>query len=154
MIIKNTFCVLVMLLLLAGVAAAQDATPEITPPEATAEATHIETTAEATSEATPEATPEATASVRFEVAGSYTVRQPVGDANLHRQYTVHVPAKYFEAEKPAPLLIILHGAGGTGQGIESWSGFDGLSDKEGFLVAYPDAINSAWNDGRDDQASE
>src|SRR6266496_4128231 len=95
---------------------------------------------------------DATPEVRFEAPGSYTVRQPVGD--LHRQYIVHVPAKYFEDKKPGPLVMLLHGASGTGQGMESFTGFDALSDKEGFIVAYPDAINTAWNDGRGDEASE
>jgi len=149
---KKVICVL-LLLLLVSAASAQDATPEATPPEATTEATRSAPTAEATSEATAESTSEstaeATAAVRFEVAGTYTVRQPVG--TLRRQYTVHVPAKYFESEKPVPLVLILHGAGGTGQSIESWSGFDALSDKEGFIVAYPDAVNGAWNDNRGDE---
>ncbi len=148
--IKRVICVLGMLFLI-NIASAQDATPEATPPESTAEVTRIETTAEATVEVTLEATAEATAAVRFEVAGTYTVRQPVGD--LRRQYTVHVPAQYFEAEEPVPLVMILHGAGGTGQGIESFSGFDSLSDKEGFIVAYPDGINNAWNDNRGDEMS-
>lgn len=142
---------------------AQDATPEATPAEATAEATRIEPTAQPTSEATAEATAESTAEAtseanaevtpapRFTQAGTYVVRQPVGD--LRRQYTVHVPAKYFETEAPAPLLIVLHGAGGTGQGMESFAGFDMLSDKEGFIAAYPDGINNAWNDNRGDEMS-
>lgn len=168
MIIKKTLFVFVLLLLLVGIAAAQDATPEATPPEATvieptAEATRAATavqptaetttdmTAEATSEATSEATAEATPAVRFKVAGSYTVRQQVED--LTRQYIVHVPKKYFEDQVPVPLLLILHGASGTGQGMEVLTNFDALSDKEGFIVAYPDAINTAWNDGRGDEAS-
>jgi polyhydroxybutyrate depolymerase len=171
MLIKKTLSVLVLLLLLVGMAAAQDATPEVTPSEPTAKATQVEATAkatvvptakatleatsevtsEATAESTAESTAEATPIVRFKAAGSYTVRQPVGD--FVRQYIVHVPQKYFDDKKAAPLVLILHGAGGTGQGIESWSGFDGLSDKEGFIVAYPDAINNAWNDDRGDEAS-
>jgi polyhydroxybutyrate depolymerase len=162
---------------------AQDATPEATPSEVTAEATQSEATAEPTSEvtmevtvemtsestaeataevtkaatteatieATSEATAEATPIVRFDVPGNYAVRQPV--VNLTRQYVVHVPAKYFEMKAPVPLLLVLHGAGGTGQGIQSYSGFDAISDKEGFLIAYPDAINTAWNDNRGDELS-
>ncbi len=107
---------------------------------------------EATAEATPaEATAEATPNAVFTEAGTYTVRQPVGD--YRRQYVIHVPEKYFETEAPAPLVMVLHGAGGTGQGIESFSGFDALSDKEGFIVAYPDALNYSWNDGRGDEMS-
>ncbi|MBA3872547.1 MAG: alpha/beta fold hydrolase [Anaerolineae bacterium] len=177
MMIKKALFVFVLLLLLVGIAAAQDATPEATPAEATTEATLIEATAEATSiaptaeatsvkataeatteltaeatsEATSEATAEATPAVRFKAAGSYTVRQQVAD--LTRQYIVHVPQKYFDDKKSVPLVLMLHGASGTGQGMEAFTGFDKLSDKEGFIVAYPDAINTAWNDGRGDDAS-
>jgi len=152
MVIKKTFCVVFMLLLV-SVAAAQDATPEATPPQASADTT-AEATTEVTVEATVEVTTEATpAPQRFKEAGSYTVRQLV-DGTLHRQYIVHIPAKYFETENPVPLLLLLHGAGGNGHGMETFTGFDGLSDKEDFIVAYPDAINTAWNDGRGDEASE
>ncbi len=107
---------------------------------------------EATPETTPESTAEATASVGFTEAGSYNVRQPVGD--LVRQYTLYVPESYFEAESSAPLILALHGAGGTGQGMQAFSGLDAIADKEGLLVAYPDAISNAWNDGRGDGVSE
>lgn len=130
--------VIVCCLLGVAMVAAQDATPEATPAEATPEMT-----AEATAAATP--------NTRFTVAGTYTVRQPVGE--LRRQYLVHVPAKYFETEAPVPLLMVLHGAGGTGEGMEAISGFDMISDKEGFIVAYPDAVEYAWNDGRGDEVS-
>jgi polyhydroxybutyrate depolymerase len=154
--LKYVICTCLMLLLV-SITAAQDSTPEATPLEVTSEptivltpeATQLAPTAESTVEATSEATAEATPAVRFKVAGTYTVRQPVGE--LRRQYTVHVPAKYFETEAPAPLVMILHGAGGTGRGIESYTGFDTLSDKEGFIVAYPDAISGAWNDNRGDE---
>ncbi|MCA0454356.1 MAG: hypothetical protein LCI00_10315 [Chloroflexi bacterium] len=102
-------------------------------------------------EATPEATP-TDASARFTISGSYNVRQPVGD--LVRQYTVYVPESYFEAEAPVPLILALHGAGGTGQGMQAFSGLDAIADQEGLLVAYPDAISNAWNDGRGDGVSE
>ncbi len=151
---KRTLFVLIGLFVLVGIVTAQDATPEATPSASAVEATKeptVEATLESTAEATEVATAEATASVHFEVPGTYAVRQPVGD--LVRQYTVHIPAKYFESESPVPLVLILHGAGGTGQGIESFSGFDSLSDREGFIVAYPDGINTAWNDNRGDETS-
>ncbi|MBI1278399.1 MAG: hypothetical protein GC179_09750 [Anaerolineaceae bacterium] len=150
MLLKRLLLVSVLLLCLCIAAvSAQDASPEATP-VATAEAT-AEATVAAVTESTAEATAEATAAVRFDVPGNYAVRQPV--LNLTRQYIVHVPAKYFEMKAPVPLLLVLHGAGGTGQGMQSFSGFDAISDKEGFIVAYPDAINTAWNDNRGDQLS-
>lgn len=49
-----------------------------------------------------------------------------------------------------PLLFGLHGGGGTGDGFQrsTLGGFDRLADKHGWLVAYPDAVERLWNDGR------
>jgi polyhydroxybutyrate depolymerase len=49
-----------------------------------------------------------------------------------------------------PLVIALHGGGGTGERMErlSLGGFNTLADKEGFVVVYPDGIERHWNDGR------
>lgn len=135
------FCLFLCLSL--ATVSAQESTPEATPAAPTAEAT-VESTAEPTAEAT--------VSVQFTESGSYNVRQPVGE--FVRQYTVYVPEKYFELEAPVPLILALHGAGGTGQGMQAFSGLDAIADKEGFLVAYPDAISNSWNDGRNDGVKE
>jgi polyhydroxybutyrate depolymerase len=50
--------------------------------------------------------------------------------------------------RPAPLLIVLHGLGGTGSDFEKWSGFDAVADREGFVTVYPDAMESRWSYGR------
>ena len=49
-----------------------------------------------------------------------------------------------------PLLIVLHGGGGDGRGMEklTYGGLNLLADAEGFAVAYPDGIEKHWNDGR------
>ncbi len=49
---------------------------------------------------------------------------------------------------PAGLVIVLHGAGGTGRQIRKSSGFDALARKHGFVVLYPSAPSRLWNDGR------
>ena len=69
-------------------------------------------------------------------------------AGLERTYHIHIPASYDKAN-PIPLLIVLHGGGGTGEGMVNLSqgGFNKLSDKEGFIVVYPDGIEKHWNDG-------
>ncbi len=55
-----------------------------------------------------------------------------------RQAVVHLPARAAEAA-PEPLVIALHGVGGSGQFMEQYSGFDPVSDSHGFIVAYPTA---------------
>ena len=68
---------------------------------------------------------------------------------LERTYRVHVPPSH-DKTKPAPLVLALHGGGGTGAHMErlTLGGFNVLSDQEGFIVAYPDGIERHWNDGR------
>jgi poly(3-hydroxybutyrate) depolymerase len=43
------------------------------------------------------------------------------------------------------MVIVMHGDGGNGAGIESGTGFDAVADTARFLALYPDAVSSAWN---------
>ncbi len=52
----------------------------------------------------------------------------------------------------APLVIVLHGGGGNWRGIRRIAGFDRLADEHGFAVAYPQATERQWNDGREPDA--
>jgi polyhydroxybutyrate depolymerase len=47
-----------------------------------------------------------------------------------------------------PLVIALHGRYGTGKQMEKFSAFDRVAAREEFVVAYPDGVGRAWNDGR------
>lgn len=76
-------------------------------------------------------------------------------AGAKRTYRLVVPERLTPGVKP-PLLLILHGGGGTGRGIERLVGtsINALANRDGWLVAYPDAWHHHWNDGRDDTTSE
>ncbi|MBI3354735.1 MAG: prolyl oligopeptidase family serine peptidase [Nitrospirae bacterium] len=67
---------------------------------------------------------------------------------LKRVYLIHVPPD--NKNKQMPLVIALHGGGGTGSRMEKLTqgGFNALSDREGFIVVYPDGLEKHWNDGR------
>lgn len=45
----------------------------------------------------------------------------------------------------APLVILLHGRGGTGAGMRDITDFDAVADAHGLVVAYPDGIAHEWN---------
>jgi len=64
-----------------------------------------------------------------------------------RDFLVHVPPSYSAAEA-TPLVIALHGGTGTAGRTEWMSGLSGVSDKEGFIVVYPNGVGRTWNDGR------
>ncbi|MEV4636177.1 PHB depolymerase family esterase [Actinoplanes sp. NPDC049548] len=59
-----------------------------------------------------------------------------------RTYLLYRPAT---ARPGAPLVVVLHGAVGTGRQAEMSYGWDAEADKGGFVVAYPDGVNRTWN---------
>lgn len=77
----------------------------------------------------------------------YTYTNPSGT----RVYRVHVPAGYISSGASRPLLMELHGCNSDNAVAEErWSRFSELSDRYGFMVAYPqqdlNANNSdCWN---------
>ena len=69
---------------------------------------------------------------------------------LQRTYKIHIPPNISDEISPA-LIFVLHGGGGTGDGMErslTLGGFNILSDENNFIVVYPDGIERNWNDGR------
>lgn len=72
-----------------------------------------------------------------------------------RRWQFYVPpgAEPGAGAEPLPLLIALHGGGGSGDYMESVGGFNALADERGFITAFPDAVDRNWNDGRDSDFS-
>jgi polyhydroxybutyrate depolymerase len=65
----------------------------------------------------------------------------------NRAYELHVPAAY-KGDQAVPLVVALHGRGGTGHVIAGLAHFDAVADAHGFLVVYPDGLSASWADGR------
>jgi len=68
-----------------------------------------------------------------------------------RSYLVHIPSGY-DPQKPLPLVVVIHGAFDTAKGIEKFSGFSNLADRENFVVLYPNGMGifgflQHWNAG-------
>src|ERR1700742_4722651 len=61
---------------------------------------------------------------------------------LDRTYRVHKPPGLAGA---APLVVMLHGATGTGEQAEKSYGWDQLADLAHFVVAFPAGIGRSWN---------
>ena len=80
----------------------------------------------------------------------HTFTRTIMTNELVRIYRVHIPQSLPENITPA-LVFVLHGGGGTGEGMErtlTLGGFNTLADQHNFIVVYPDGIEKNWNDGR------
>ena len=67
---------------------------------------------------------------------------------LARAYTVRVP-RAADSARALPLVIAIHGRGGSGQRMVGWSGFDSKADAEGFLLVAPEGTGNprGWYTG-------
>jgi polyhydroxybutyrate depolymerase len=90
------------------------------PPDASSGGDDAGTTVEASAEAAPEAS-------TLDASGIVAARP----------YTLHVPTGY-KAGQPAPLLVMFHGYGVTGDIQESYFQLSNASDEHTFLYAYSD----------------
>jgi polyhydroxybutyrate depolymerase len=69
---------------------------------------------------------------------------------LERSYLIQVPAA--SIAEPMPLILALHGGGGTARSMCAMPG--GLAEsaqRAGYLLVCPDGFDRHWNDGRDIQ---
>ena len=80
-------------------------------------------------------------------------------AGQKRTFTVHVPAM-LNAQASVPLVVMLHGGGGTARAAMWETGWAAKADHEGFIAVFPDALArdparpasfganpQLWNDG-------
>lgn len=76
-----------------------------------------------------------------------------------REYVIHVPPNH-DPSQPIPLVIMLHGFGGTALSAANETGWSAKADQENFLIVYPEGSRrdrgspanfrknpQAWNDG-------
>lgn len=66
--------------------------------------------------------------------GSSTIE--VTSAGRVRPVIVHVPSRY-RAGTPTPLVLNMHGSGGSAAQQEVFTGMDATADRDRFVVAYP-----------------
>lgn len=70
-----------------------------------------------------------------------TTCQTLTSNGVTRTYLLHVPSNFRKGT--SALVIVLHGSGGNGLGMEVGTGFSNLADQVGFAVAYPDGLLEA-----------
>jgi polyhydroxybutyrate depolymerase len=79
-------------------------------------------------------------------------RRTIDVGGLERSYLLHLPPSR-GAGQPIPLLLVLHGAGGQGAGMEQHTGLTDPATQRGYAVVYPDGMERRWNDGRGNGAT-
>lgn len=87
------------------------------------------------------------------VAGGKTYKSDL-DIRINgfrRTYLVHIPSDY-KPDTPLPLVVVIHGAFDTAEGMEKITRFSQLADREGFVVLYPNGMGllgflQHWNAG-------
>ena len=74
---------------------------------------------------------------------------------LERHYILYQPSFKTAPSNARPLLMVLHGGGGTHRGMLRLTNkrFNELADRDGFFVVYPQGIDKSWNDSRPDKIS-
>ncbi len=77
-------------------------------------------------------------------SGDYDRTLRVGGALRH--YVVHLPPA--TEGRRLPVVLLLHGSGGTGRQVAAATGFAAEADLRGFVAVYPDGQGGDWNDGR------
>lgn len=97
-------------------------------------------------------TPTATAQrpVAAMSSGNHTITVQHGGRG--RTYLLHIPP-IPESGRALPLVLAFHGGGGEAEGFKAYAGLDAISDREGFIVAYPNGSGVlprrllTWNAG-------
>ncbi len=77
------------------------------------------------------------------------MRQTITVDGLTRHFLLYVPASVAAGATPVPLVMVLHGGGGSGREVarSTHHRFETLADQAGFIVVYPDAIGRIWDTG-------
>jgi len=78
------------------------------------------------------------------LAGDFSDRIIAG--GLTRSYLVHVPPG--AGARPLPVLLVFHGGGGHADGMDRLTHLNSVADRYGFIVVYPEGIETSWADGR------
>ena len=65
-----------------------------------------------------------------------------------RTYLLFLPNSPRALGSGFPLVVMLHGGGGTAEQMVRFTRFNEIAAREYFVVAYPQGLNRGWNDGR------
>lgn len=88
-------------------------------------------------------------------AQPYRIESTLEVGGRIRDYVLILPPAYYDTSEPYPLVIALHGAGGSARQMERMYGLNEKAAEAGFVLLYPEGIRNdgplgirTWNAGR------
>lgn len=72
--------------------------------------------------------------------------ESISSDGIIRTFRYYIPKQV--KEDRLPVVFILHGGGGTGEGMIYLSRMSEKAEEYGFIAVYPDGYANRWNDGR------
>ena len=84
------------------------------------------------------------ASPAFHAGAPLVTQGQLSLAGQARTYRLYRPGAV-DPHKPAPLVLVLHGNGSTGDQMVDTTEFDTNADAHGFIAVYPNGIERSWN---------
>jgi len=82
--------------------------------------------------------------------GGQEIKQTLSHDGVKRTFHIKLP-KAFNKDKPAPLVLALHGGGGRGRMFDRGTTEGTLTaaaDQRGIVLVFPEGMNKQWCDGR------
>jgi polyhydroxybutyrate depolymerase len=72
--------------------------------------------------------------------------ETITSSGIERSYILHVPPGY-DGSTRTPLVVLLHGSGGSGPGVLAYTHFGEVSDEHDFILVAPTAQRAVpvWN---------
>jgi polyhydroxybutyrate depolymerase len=88
-----------------------------------------------------------------------TLLGPVSSLAAQERLTIETrdgarTALFYPARGAAPLIIALHGGGGTGERFAANSGLPAAAKRGGAAIVFPDGVGNNWNDGRGQSSAD
>jgi len=80
------------------------------------------------------------------VEGEGVLGEWVQSGLLKREYILGTPPDMQDG-RTYPLLIVMHGAGSSAEGLRRWIDPDQATRSAGFIAAYPQGLAASWNIG-------
>jgi polyhydroxybutyrate depolymerase len=82
---------------------------------------------------------------KFVPVSDHQIGKVVSD-DIERTFHYYIPKQ--KSLNPLPLIFVLHGGGGSSEGMIYLTRISEIAERDNFIVVFPNGIENRWNDGR------